>query len=349
MKLQAGDKVKFLNEKGGGTVKRIIDTATVELSIDEGFDIPVLISNLIKVASASASEKLFDGDYKSQMESGSFEPEQKTSREEVLKSGIAASEQASGVYLAWRPYDQKLLIAGMVDVIIINHTEYDILYNIFRKTSKGFEGLDYGSIGPEASVVIDTCNSNLLEKWMDGVVQFMFHKENCLALISPSEVAFRVKAGKIINEDNYLETSLIRGLCYMIRLYVLALPGEELIQKVVQLKPHAGKGIIEKHRVTAGEGIAEVDLHIHSLVDNTAGLDNYQLMNIQLDYVRRSLESAVKSGFEKVIYIHGVGAGILKIELRKLLESYDFVEFYDASIAKYGIGATEVLIHKTQI
>ena len=46
-KFQVGDKVNFLNATGGGTVKRIIDTRMVEVTIEDGFDIPVLMSDLV--------------------------------------------------------------------------------------------------------------------------------------------------------------------------------------------------------------------------------------------------------------------------------------------------------------
>ena len=46
-KFQIGDKVNFLNATGGGTVKRIIDTRMVEVTIEDGFDIPVLMSDLV--------------------------------------------------------------------------------------------------------------------------------------------------------------------------------------------------------------------------------------------------------------------------------------------------------------
>jgi hypothetical protein len=346
MKFQPGDKVKFLNEKGGGIVKRIIDSSTVELSIEEGFDVPVLISNLIKVASDNASEKLFDVHYKIENNIATSTESNKTSRESLIASSHETGLQPDGIYLLWRPHNQKLLITGLVDVIIVNNTSFDILYNIFQRTSTGFLGIDYGSIGPEAMLVVDTCESGDLGKWMDGVMQIMFHSEDCPQLISPVEAGFRTKASKFLKEEHFTETPFIKERAYAMRVYELTLPGEEKEQKTVHLKPQNDIAIIAKHNTANGE--AEVDLHIYSLVENTIGLNPSQMMDIQLDYVRRSLESAIAAGYEKVVYIHGVGAGVLKIELRKLLDSYDFIEFYDASIAKYGIGATEVLIHKNK-
>ena len=47
MNFKLGDKVKFLNEKGEGTITRIINVATVGVTVEDGFEIPYAISNLI--------------------------------------------------------------------------------------------------------------------------------------------------------------------------------------------------------------------------------------------------------------------------------------------------------------
>jgi hypothetical protein len=340
MKFQPGDKVKFLNEKGGGIVTKIIDSATVEVAIEEGFDVPILISNLLKVEGNNSAERLFDVSYN--VNPKIEQPETK-SRDKEFPRTIAAGALPPGIYFAWHPHNQKMLISGLVDIVLINHTEYDLLYNLFHRTSQGFQGADYGSIGPEATAVIDSAEGESIDKWTDCVIQMMFHKEKIPALIPASEQPFRIKGSKLVKEDNYVETPFLKDKAYVIRIYDLPKPGMEQEQKVIQVTPQKDRALIEKHRID--ESSAEVDLHIHSLVDNAFGLSPSQIMSIQLDYLQRALDSAIVANFERVIFIHGVGAGILKIELRKIFEAYDFVEFFDASIAKYGIGATEVIIH----
>ena len=46
-KFKSGDKVNFLNQKGGGVVRKIIDTRMAEVEIEDGFCIPVLMSELV--------------------------------------------------------------------------------------------------------------------------------------------------------------------------------------------------------------------------------------------------------------------------------------------------------------
>ena len=93
------------------------------------------------------------------------------------------------------------------------------------------------------------------------------------------------------------------------------------------------------------EVIFEVDLHIHELVDSTRGLDNYEMLHLQLTTAQQKMEFAIEKKFSKVVFIHGVGEGVLKSELHHLLSKYP-VDFYDASYQKYGLGATEVYIYQ---
>lgn len=90
----------------------------------------------------------------------------------------------------------------------------------------------------------------------------------------------------------------------------------------------------------------EVDLHIENIANDTAGKSDYQLLNMQLDVARSQLEFAIRKKIRKVIFIHGIGKGVLRAELETLLRRYDEVEFYDADFKKYGRGATEVYIYQ---
>lgn len=88
----------------------------------------------------------------------------------------------------------------------------------------------------------------------------------------------------------------------------------------------------------------EVDLHISKLVPRTGGLSNYDILTIQLDTAKRQLEFAMKKRIQKVVFIHGVGEGVLKAELETLFNRYENLKFYDADYQKYGLGATEIYI-----
>jgi hypothetical protein len=89
----------------------------------------------------------------------------------------------------------------------------------------------------------------------------------------------------------------------------------------------------------------EVDLHIHQLT-NLKGMSNYDMLTLQLDTAERQLKFAIAKRIPKVVFIHGVGKGVLRAELEYLFGRYDQVKYYDADYQKYGVGALEVYIYQ---
>ncbi len=92
--------------------------------------------------------------------------------------------------------------------------------------------------------------------------------------------------------------------------------------------------------------LIEVDLHIDSLVDTTAGLENKDMLQLLLVTVRKTMKENTKRKGQKIVFIHGKGDGVLRKAVRDLLKKeYPKCELQDASFQEYGFGATLVTIH----
>ena len=85
----------------------------------------------------------------------------------------------------------------------------------------------------------------------------------------------------------------------------------------------------------------EVDLHINQLVKNPRGMQNHEMLNLQLETAKRRLEFAIQKRIQRIVFIHGVGEGVLKIELEYLFKRYEGLKFYDANYQKYGQGTKD--------
>ncbi|WP_378175844.1 DNA mismatch repair protein MutS [Aquimarina sp. SS2-1] len=88
----------------------------------------------------------------------------------------------------------------------------------------------------------------------------------------------------------------------------------------------------------------EVDLHIHKLVKSAKGMTNHDMVTLQLDTAKRQLDFAISKRIPRIVFIHGVGQGVLKEELKYLFGRYDNVSISDADYKKYGLGAMEIYI-----
>ncbi len=125
-------------------------------------------------------------------------------------------------------------------------------------------------------------------------------------------------------------------------------PQELLLHKTFEVDRTEQKDVTRKAhktpRLAPKSEYLEQDLHISALVDFTGGMTNYDMLQRQLWAARNAVERARKGGIKKVILIHGVGEGILRHELYKLLDELERINYYDADFARYGQGATEVVL-----
>ncbi|MCD6564809.1 MAG: Smr/MutS family protein [Bacteroidales bacterium] len=91
--------------------------------------------------------------------------------------------------------------------------------------------------------------------------------------------------------------------------------------------------------------ISEIDLHITEILENHSGMSNGEILKVQLDRFTTALEGVLKTDQRKIVFIHGLGNGKLKFEVRKLLDTkYNHLKYQDASFKEYGYGATMIIL-----
>lgn len=119
---------------------------------------------------------------------------------------------------------------------------------------------------------------------------------------------------------------------------------KKLKQQLTQLQSlNARKlndNILSQYMVRPDE--AEVDLHIETLSDHPERLSDGEKHDLQLRFFRTCLNHAILNNVKKVVFIHGVGRGVLKSDIQRELEQYDGLHYMDAPMSLYGVGATEV-------
>ncbi len=369
MDLKVGDKVRFLNEKGGGIVTRILSNNMVNVAIEEGFDLPVLASDLIKIEPAGMAGRFFDrhlnvdvppvsatkSDTAQQSASNPYGQSEDSEEERVSplyrQSGVANPE---GLFIIYVPQDQKILITGKVDIYLVNNSRNDVLYSfLLREQTETYSGVDYDVIPPYSKIILETIERDDIEGWSEGIVQALFHREESGEVLAPLHASFKVKPVRFYKESNYQDFRLIGQKALVVLLGDVAgqmiIESEEALkgvdpavkQKVSAIAPPA---FIDVHKTGFRE--AEVDLHISELKEQYAEMSNSEILRYQLDYFTRMLDSAISNNYYKVVFIHGIGNGTLKSAIISAISEYDNVEFRTAPFAKYGNGAVEIIIHR---
>ena len=108
------------------------------------------------------------------------------------------------------------------------------------------------------------------------------------------------------------------------------------------------RSFVKESRVKGEIPPPEFDLHIEKLAKNFKQMSNHEILTLQSETAKRHVEFAIRNRIPKIVFIHGVGEGILKSELDFMLGRYDNISFHDANYQKYGQGATEVIFRQNK-
>ena len=355
--LKIGDKVNFLSTVGGGKVTKIIDSRMVMVEVEDGFEIPTLISDLVlDYRSMPAPSKQQQAVDKAQKEVQGQELLKQQEADAARKSGLrrfAKEAEKEGIYMAFVPHEQQWLLTGPLDVVLVNHTPYEMLYTFTIKEEDKFTNIDFGQVDKYEKIVVETISRDDLEYWLNGVVQALLTAETSDCVLLPLNAPFSLRPGRFYKEGSYVPSGILGEKSVMICLSeLIALkhgdsdftkimkegvgsqaPAKDLVKK---------EAPIDKHKTAPGEAV--VDLHIGELVDNILGMSSHDMFKIQTDYFKKMLDSAIAADYTKVTFIHGVGNGVLKNAIIEALKDYKNTENRMASIAKFGVGAIDVII-----
>jgi hypothetical protein len=370
MKFNIGDKVKFLNTRGGGVVSKIITPTMVHVMIEDGFEIPTMTSELIKVDPKGKAESMFVEDFlvpgsqfpvlgsvipqpkgNSELKTQNSEPEV-PDRQTSLGNYSFRAKNTPGIYLAFVPHDQKWMVTGMVEIYLVNYTAMNVLYAFFLEGEKRLFGKDYDVLFAGNKILIDTIDRDELLKWTKGIVQAIFFHEEPEKIYMPVSSEFDLSPSRFNDENNYKASQFMEERLLLVSLAQTAalsslvsmeeskMDEEALIrQKAMEIRPAS---LIEKHQTGPREAV--VDLHIGELMEDFKVLSPHEILKIQMDYFTKCIESAAERSFRKVTFIHGVGNGTLKSAIMRKVQDYEHAESHLASLAKFGVGAIDVTI-----
>ena len=166
--------------------------------------------------------------------------------------------------------------------------------------------------------------------------------------LSPVDILITISAKELFESSNWSNTDYFHEKVMVYELHSWKEKPEEKIEIDTNAlrKAMLSKGDLkEKKTEKKNESTQEVDLHIEAIVENHSGMENAEIVDIQMAKFRTSLESAIIHKAKRIVFIHGVGNGKLKHEIRRTLEhEYKHLRYQDASFAEYGYGATMVLL-----
>jgi hypothetical protein len=347
MQIRTGDKVKFLNESGGGLVVRIINDKQALIQIEDGFEIPFLISELIKVESAVEKRSLSDQPEKKLFQTSSSQKQKTEKPAIILQQKVADIRLVKKPLFAFVPVSERIdFDNARFDLCLINDGDYYLFYIVSFEKDKKLRVIDKGELEPEMKVSLGKFDYRELLAFDAVVLDILFYADNEFEAQNPIHNRINLKSLNLLLEGLYAENDYIPEHAYIMDLLKENSESKEQVAKVTEKKDKSTTLASEKVK-QKNKDIEEVDLHIEEIVEKPGELSETEILRKQMAKFSDSLEAAIEGNVKKIVFIHGVGNGKLRYELRKTLESkYNHLQFHDASFAEYGYGATMVVLKK---
>jgi hypothetical protein len=349
--LKIGDKVKFLNAVGGGTVTGFMGQKMVNVEDEQGFEIPCLITELVKderfedlkPSVNRASAKVIKAEVKKPV---------KEIRPLFASSAGKPASPHPAYFFAFVPEIPSMPLSGELVAWLVNDSRFTLLYHFSTMSEGTYQSEKSGRLAAYSRIPLKGFTQSDFAEFPEFGIQILPFESKGGELLKAI-----VKTIKINPVRFYKDSSFIKNPYFETRALVLDIKEKDLSKELDKLRQHdfsapvAVKDVAgEVKNVTRKSDAAElkeVDLHVHELVENFEGLEPKELLDLQMDRFRYEMESAIQNGTRRIVFIHGVGQGTLKSELRRELASrYKKYDFQDASFREYGYGATMVILRR---
>jgi hypothetical protein len=348
--IEIGDKVKFLNAVGGGKVIAFQSKKVAVVEDHDGFEIPVLISELVKIDEAPVKKVPPRAVEKQKRNKPTTPKKEATPNTPVMIEG----NDEPRFFMAFAPSNTKNLLEGEIEIFLVNDSNFSLLYHYSQFDGKLYKTIDAGLLEPNSKSYLDGIAQSDLNQLPRFHFRLIPYRKEEKSLTPPITKEISLNALKFYKEKNFTNNEYFNTKAMLFDL--VTHPMKEAIdqltdkdfKEVVEAKDKANRPRIkEKEKIIIPENV-EVDLHIENLIDNASGLSNHEILEIQMKHFHDEIKAAIEKRVKRIIFIHGVGNGVLKQEIhRKLKSTYARYYFQDASFQEYGYGATLVILRKS--
>ena len=342
MKFQPGDLVSFVNEKGGGTVLSVTKNGSYKVALEDGFDLTLPEKELALVSRPETVEA---------------ENDHSTAAGQILPEPSARLFETRPGELTFytAPQAENKVLTGGLSFYLTNDTLYSIHFVLSRVHHRLYYYIGNGILEPGVETETGRFNRHELTEWDHLHIQVLFFNSGTFEKINPLQ-----KDIPLLLPDLAISGTEKGRLAFSRSFNVYRKPvddefnPEEIKDKLFSpgaMRTESQKGIKKKQpdllndsRYGILRNTKEVDLHIDSISKNSATLQNQEILEVQLSFFRKEMDNAILNHFHSIIFIHGVGEGVLRKAIAEELSNYPGVSWRNASYEKYGAGALEVML-----
>lgn len=321
--MNIGDKVRLIHGKEEGIVRKIMSGGEVEVEIEDGFRIPVLLREIVLISPVEAQRMVRPE--KSSIQSSADLPIART-------MGVFADK---GIFMAFEPVNDR-----EVTVQLINNTDWVLPYTIVAQQEGTYKGLACGILEGRTFTKVTELFIKDFESWPLLDIQVLYFRNGAGNDKDPFRYKLRRRANTFFNKKT--KAPITNKEAYLYQIDAEGNVNTSTLKSVLTNGKTVPTASIEE---VLGEVATEVDLHIEKLTSDVSKLTGKQMLDVQMAAFEIALEKAIAAGLDHITFIHGIGSGALKTTIHKALGTHKNVSYFkDAQKEKFGYGATWVAL-----
>lgn len=337
MKFQIGDKVLLIHSNEEGEVVDIINKKMVTVDVG-GVQFPVYTDQIEFPYFKRFTEKKKEP-----------QPRQKQYVDNIKKEKSSTIKQYNvekGIWLSFLPvFDKDIFDDDVVEyfrIYLVNNTETDFLFEYHLR----YEGKSDFTLKNELHAFADFYIHDVLFEDLNDSPRFDFE----FTLAQPDkkkadhfEASFKIKPKQLFKRiEELLQKQEASFSCLLMETY----PDKAVTEKFDMRKLQgAGYKVYDagnaRQHIQSARSV--IDLHIEKITNDWKGLNNFEILSLQLKEFEKYYELSILHLQPSLIVIHGVGEGVLRDEIHERLRNKKEVKsFVNQFHPLYGYGATEI-------
>ncbi len=356
---KVGDRVRYLNAVGGGEIVKI--EGNIAYVDEDGFETPVLLKECVVVDGngfygkdpKAPSKEVKEGKLKT------GKPEASTTKGQVDVEAVeplieTADGDTLNVVLAYEAIELKHLTTTAYEAYLVNDSNYYLYFTYLTRgdNDNGWRARYAGIIEPNIQLFLGEVSRDDLGGMDRVALQYVaFKKDKEFVLKAPIAVEYALDTTKFFKLHCFRDNIYFDKPVIAIDIVKNDIPQRPMmldssrLEEGLRRKKEADRPMRKPVSKKSSSGILEIDLHINELLDNTAGLSNSDMLDVQLKEFKRVMDGNLSNKGQKIVFIHGKGEGVLrKALIDELKRAYKRCDVQDASFREYGFGATQVTI-----
>lgn len=352
LRYKQGDKVRFLNDVGGGIISRVEENGTVFVETTDGFEIPVSVKDVVLDRGFSMEENEEPVVVRKSQKPVTPKPDKGSSAQPINPGPPMniGEDVPMHMLLGFIPENQGPVFNSPVACYLINDSPFFAFYSIGTWERGQYYHTAAGLIESDTKSLVKVFDHTALSRVNGFHIQVIWYSAGKYRRKQPVDRLIDIHLINFSKESYYRTNEFFeeKAVIFSVTDTEESIQAEEVEvpRTVVEQKSMADSDRPDSGRKKETTDTLEIDLHLDELAAGANQYTQQSYLALQMSRFHSAMEEAIAKKMRRLVVIHGVGQGTLKAQIRKeLQEKYAGYLFQDASFREYGFGAT--MVHLT--